>query len=428
MENNKWNHFGRWIEPVLSSGIWLDFRNTSAFTVTGLDFFGEIRQLKGHYYLREEDIEKVIVFVKEKIEKNIKWFDGFFQLCEEKNKEVASAEGKNDIGNFFKSAVEAANCTMAIEFLDVGVEKYIEKMCEGKNTTVPEIISQIKPFEKTLLIQYQKELKELTNKEIKYFVKKWEWVGTHFFMGQPLTEKKVKNELKHINQEIIEKKNKIPEGFEDIFYVGSKMAFYRSYIVEQIDRVAYTYWPMIKNIGEKNNLSWEEVLYLNHYEIIELKNKGKLPENFSERKNGFGAINSGGQIKVIVGQELIRMLEECEEKIDKNISEIKGMVACKGGKIKGVVKIIEESKYISKMNKGDILVANETTPDYVIGMKIVGAIITNQGGITSHAAIISREMKIPCIIGTKIATKVLKDGDWVEADTDKGVVKILKKA
>jgi pyruvate,water dikinase len=60
-------------------------------------------------------------------------------------------------------------------------------------------------------------------------------------------------------------------------------------------------------------------------------------------------------------------------------------------------------------------------------MKIAGAIITNQGGITSHAAITSREMKIPCIIGTKIATKVLKDGDLVEVDANRGVVKIIKR-
>jgi phosphohistidine swiveling domain-containing protein len=54
-------------------------------------------------------------------------------------------------------------------------------------------------------------------------------------------------------------------------------------------------------------------------------------------------------------------------------------------------------------------------------------IFTDIGGITSHAAIISREFRIPCIIGTKIATKILKDGDLVEVDANKGVVKIIKK-
>jgi len=61
-------------------------------------------------------------------------------------------------------------------------------------------------------------------------------------------------------------------------------------------------------------------------------------------------------------------------------------------------------------------------------IKKASAIVTNVGGITCHAAIVSRELKIPCIIGTKIATKVLKDGDLVEVDAQKGIVKILKRA
>jgi pyruvate,water dikinase len=69
-----------------------------------------------------------------------------------------------------------------------------------------------------------------------------------------------------------------------------------------------------------------------------------------------------------------------------------------------------------------------TTPAIIQAMHKASAFVTDEGGITSHAAIIAREMKKPCIIGTKIATKVLKDGDMVEVNADKGIVKILKKA
>jgi pyruvate,water dikinase len=69
-----------------------------------------------------------------------------------------------------------------------------------------------------------------------------------------------------------------------------------------------------------------------------------------------------------------------------------------------------------------------TTPEFVPLIKLAKAIITNVGGITCHAAIVSREMNKPCIIGTKIATKVLKDGDLVEVDANRGVIKILKRA
>ena len=69
-----------------------------------------------------------------------------------------------------------------------------------------------------------------------------------------------------------------------------------------------------------------------------------------------------------------------------------------------------------------------TRPEFVPLMKRASAIVTDEGGITCHAAIVSRELNIPCIIGTKIVTKVLKDGDEVEVDADNGVVKIIKKA
>lgn len=68
-----------------------------------------------------------------------------------------------------------------------------------------------------------------------------------------------------------------------------------------------------------------------------------------------------------------------------------------------------------------------TRPQTIVACKKAAAIITDEGGITCHAAIISREFKIPCIIGTKKATKVLKDGDMVEVDAEKGIVRILEK-
>ena len=75
------------------------------------------------------------------------------------------------------------------------------------------------------------------------------------------------------------------------------------------------------------------------------------------------------------------------------------------------------------MNPGDILVAQSTTPDIITLCNKAAAIVTDQGGMLSHAAIVSREMNIPCIIGTNIGTRILNDGDEVEVDAEKGIVK-----
>ena len=106
-------------------------------------------------------------------------------------------------------------------------------------------------------------------------------------------------------------------------------------------------------------------------------------------------------------------------------TEIKGNSAC-AGKLKGTVKIVLSLKDFTKFKDGDVLVTSMTRPEFVPLMKKASAVITDEGGVTCHAAIISRELGLPCIIGTKNATRKLKDGDFVDVDANKGIIKILK--
>ena len=110
-----------------------------------------------------------------------------------------------------------------------------------------------------------------------------------------------------------------------------------------------------------------------------------------------------------------------------DVSEIKGQIAC-SGIVRGKVRVLMKNEEVSLLKKGEVLVTSMTVPTFLPAMSRASAFVTNEGGITCHAAIVAREMKKPCIIGTKIATKVLKDGDLVEVDADKGVVRIIKKS
>ncbi|KKU38022.1 MAG: Phosphoenolpyruvate synthase, partial [Candidatus Amesbacteria bacterium GW2011_GWA2_47_70] len=83
------------------------------------------------------------------------------------------------------------------------------------------------------------------------------------------------------------------------------------------------------------------------------------------------------------------------------------------GIVAGPVKIILDIKKIGQVKKGDIMVTDMTTPDFVPAMKRAAGIITNRGGLTSHAAIVSRELGVPCVVGTTVATHTLKDGQIV---------------
>ncbi len=108
------------------------------------------------------------------------------------------------------------------------------------------------------------------------------------------------------------------------------------------------------------------------------------------------------------------------------VREISGQTAY-SGKLQGMVSIVKNMRQMAKVQEGDILVSPMTTPDFVPAMQKAAAFVTDEGGIMCHAAIVAREMKKPCIIGTKIATQVLKDGDLVEVDADNGVVRIIEK-
>ncbi len=112
--------------------------------------------------------------------------------------------------------------------------------------------------------------------------------------------------------------------------------------------------------------------------------------------------------------------EYTEEQVEK-VTELKGTVAYKGN-VKGIAKIILSPNDFHKLNEGDILVAPMTTPLYVPIMYKASAFVTDDGGITCHAAIIAREMKKPCITGTKSATKLIKSGDRITVDCEKGIV------
>ena len=115
-----------------------------------------------------------------------------------------------------------------------------------------------------------------------------------------------------------------------------------------------------------------------------------------------------------------------KEKLIDNIHEFSGKVAYTG-KVIGKVRIVLEFRDMFKFQEGEVLVSSMTVPDFLPVMKKAVAFITDEGGITCHAAIIAREMKKPCIIGTKIATQILKDGDMVEVDANTGKIRILEK-
>jgi phosphoenolpyruvate synthase/pyruvate phosphate dikinase len=138
------------------------------------------------------------------------------------------------------------------------------------------------------------------------------------------------------------------------------------------------------------------------------------------KKPSFYSVYSG-KYRVIVGKKATELHDRIYADLLNDKKELKGMSACLGV-IEGQVKVILGEEDFHKLEQGDILVTTMTRPEFVPLMKKASAIVTDEGGVTCHAAIVSRELGIPCIIGTRTATITLKDGDIIKVDADKGVV------
>jgi len=204
----------------------------------------------------------------------------------------------------------------------------------------------------------------------------------------------------------------------------------------------YVFRKFLDLCSAKSGLSKIEIGSLYYEELLELLKNGfvvnpEIKKKIDERKKGDVLIitTPNGGCKVLLGEVAEeKFYSEIETKKETVlIEEFTGEVACRKGIVRGKVFIFRcgssgFTKRISEFPKGSILVANLTLPLLMPAIRKSKAIVTDHGGITCHAAIVSRELGIPCIIGADIATKVLNDGDLIEVDTEKGIVKIIERA
>ncbi len=187
---------------------------------------------------------------------------------------------------------------------------------------------------------------------------------------------------------------------------------------------------MLNEVCRRYKYKKDDLLNLRELEIERIINKKQdVTSLLDRRRRAFGFLCADGAVtEIMLDQAENYWSLYSEEKAGQNITELRGVVASRGSvsKLTGFVQVILDPKDADHFRENSILVAPMTTPEYVFIMKRSMAVITDTGGLTSHAAIVSRELRKPCIVGTKIATKVLRDGDLVEVDANEGVVKIIK--
>lgn len=304
------------------------------------------------------------------------------------------------------------------------------------------------------LIEIAKEIKkgkniegEETAKKIEEHIDKFCWIKVESFFGAKeynfkdvtehlrdllksnLEEKEKKNKLWIDNRKIRKdyiSKYKFNKEILAIAELSPIFAKWQDLRKENSVMITYLNSKYLKELSKRTRINEDDLAYLDYAELEDFV-KGNFDTSLlKKRKQGSLFVFQKDKFKVFYPEEVEEIINKIINPDYEEKKEFSGIVAC-SGKAKGVVKIVINQGDISKVEKGDILVSTMTRPGHIAAMKKSAAIVTNEGGIICHAAIVSRELGIPCIIGTKIATKVLKDGDLVEVDANKGVVKIIKK-
>jgi phosphoenolpyruvate synthase/pyruvate phosphate dikinase len=201
----------------------------------------------------------------------------------------------------------------------------------------------------------------------------------------------------------------------------------------------FLFLPMFEEISNRAGISVTKLLmsYTVDNMLMLLREGKRLSnENIEDRRKLYAVALENGDYSFNESEQARKKYEELIGEVDSSSEgseEITG-VSANVGRAKGKARIIvvEDLKRLledmDRFKEGDIMVTTMTQPTMVSLARKAAAIVTNEGGITSHASILAREYGIPCIVGTRTATFVIKDGDEIEVDADKGVVKVIKRA
>jgi len=441
LNKNDWEYHGRWIQPTLSAHFWgaWDQDNNFPFGLKGIA--GSLLYLDGHFFFLKKDFAAIKEFIVSHVNDDLltmlqKWVD-------EVSGKIQRVKFENRWEGFEKVCQAMQDLTNPWNFfvmIDKSLEAAIEDVCRRNKVDVAEFAAQIHPIKKLSVAKKAEEaarlLKNIEEKRLpkdmniikkkdpdlaektEDHLVKFSMTGVHHFIITPYTV----NDFFASSSKVPREKRKInlPKELEWWQQLLNISTYARMHMAELSGLVQYHAKNCLYSAAKKIGISYEDMIWLSEAEINRaLINPSHLPD-YNQRKNAFGMLTTKDNEVIFAGGELDNLLRQFQEKKPTNFP-LKGRVACSGN-VTGKAVIVLTPKDLSKVEEGCIIICPETTPDFIAGIKKAAGIITEIGGITSHAAIVSRELNIPCIIGVKGATEIIKDGNKIMLDAMTGTI------
>jgi phosphohistidine swiveling domain-containing protein len=398
-----------------------------------------IRKLKENPSYLEE--------TRELYNKEIEEIEADFRLAEEKSSGMTNAKLLEMLPMLESGLERSLGTAHIIEGISMRIEKNIyDKL--GKKSSGKELNQDFStitsPLTRSYLSKKEERLWQIKNtsgeqqeKLIKEFISDFFWLRTNFTGSEELTSKEILEEAKDMKAFEKPDSSALKEQKEELFkkYEFSEkeklwlqwaevLTGWQDDRKRNMFRAVFATDTILKEISKRYKVELKDLHYLLPSEIAEaLKNK-TVEKIAAERRQGCIFVKRLGKVELFGKEDFLEFEKASKE--DENHEEILTGMSASLGTVTGPVKICTTIESLEKVKEGDILVASMTRPEFVTAMQKAAAIVTDEGGILSHAAIVSRELGIPCVVGTKNATKVLKDGDIVEVKANHGSVRKLK--
>ena len=419
-----WDDVVKWEEKYVDYLLSIKWETASIdFLVNETKTFAEKYKCSlvyAYYFIDEFLEERFISLLKKEY--------GFSQrLCKEIFNDIASCS--NDFGtlsyseepiDLLKIAIKMQNGESVSELLDDHISKY--------GWMLAPVEREFKVFEKR---HYEERIKD------------WIKEGNVSDRLNSILLSRKQNDIRF--HETVEK-YQFTDELIDLASSIRAFIYYRTFLTEHTDWLFFNgRITILREIAQREEISENDLVMLSFDEVVSYLekriSKEKLQLLAQSRSQYYAIIYISGELITFDGEDALDIEHgfvpyflESQKKTSEDISNyersngifVEG-TTCYPGRVVGKVKIVKTLSDCDKVQKGDILVANMTTPNFISAMERASGFVTDQGGITCHAAILSREMRIPCIVGTSIATRVFNDEDEVEVDAYLGIVRLLNK-
>src|SRR3989344_4536494 len=463
LKQGKWYRHGIYRANVLTYSVLI--------TGLGKEFFREEWLAKGQAnlvnlgdeaYVLEDEAHALTALMLEKIKTDQHYLKNYLhghqqgnaallvlaeELCGQDFSAMTNAELRACFSRFRARTTALAHWLWSMEFLNPAIDTYIRERVKQWNVTLTE--EQVQDFLQRIAytakkLPFQEEREDLLHfggddASLRQLHQKYAWLRINTWDGTPFTFAEYRQ---RVAQLIVDREKLVKEQTErmlhahqatqtiasvddaelrELLEVTRELIFLKTERIDAFSRSWYLIWDLVQEICLRLEIPYEDLLKLTAEELERGLNGAALPGLAHREQYALLRIND------VVHGAHGSAVNEVRNAISHDVSEQKEVMGQCGyrGIARGIAKVLQNDRDLHKLNTGDILIANLTNPNYDPVFGKIAAVVTDEGGILCHSAIMAREFKIPCVIGTKIATQVFKDGDLIEVDANKGTVRKL---